>query len=101
MKARLNAGFFVGGNEMANSAVDIRTLRENRRLSRRQVAEALGRSHEWLRLFEVAQRPLTNQIRDAVIRAIERLTSLRATESEEKQKIVSDLALPRQLRAKQ
>lgn len=82
---------------MANCA-ELQTVREKSGLSRRQVAEAVCRSGEWLRLVEIGERPETPAIRAAILEAIERLSQFRSAERELRQNLLADLRLPRNIR---
>jgi hypothetical protein len=81
------------------SATELRALREKKHLSRRQVGEVIGRSHEWVRLVEVGDRALTDEIRNVIFRAIEYLSRFEAVDQKRRQRLVTILGLPRHIRA--
>jgi ribosome-binding protein aMBF1 (putative translation factor) len=78
----------------------IRRAREAAGLSRKKVADPMGRTSEWLRLFEKEKRPLPPEIRVAILEVIRRLSAYRTVERKQRDAFVSNLMLPRYVRSK-
>jgi|HubBroStandDraft_6_1064221.scaffolds.fasta_scaffold2528812_1 transcriptional regulator with XRE-family HTH domain len=84
---------------MSNPGLELKAKREKAGLSRKQVGDSVGRSHESVRLYELGQRPVTPAIREAILGAINRLVAYRRMEIRQRLNLCEDLRLPRQSRA--
>ena len=73
----------------------IRQARENAGLSRKEVAEPMGRVPEWVRLYEIGKRPVPPAIRVAILETIQRLAAYRTLERKQRDAFVSNRRLPR------
>ena len=78
----------------------LRLEREAAGLSRKQVADPMGRVSEWLRLYECGKRRVPPAIRVSILEVIRRLSAYRIVERKQRDAFVSSLTLPRYVRSK-
>lgn len=77
----------------------LRREREAAGLSRKNVADPMNRTNEWLRLYETGKRPVPRAIRVAILDVIRRLAVCRAMESRQHDAFVRGVGLPRYVRS--
>jgi transcriptional regulator with XRE-family HTH domain len=78
----------------------LRREREAAGLSRKEVAEPMGRVPEWVRLYEIGKRPVPPAIRVAILEMIQRLSAYRTVERKQRDAFVSNRRLPRYVLSK-
>ena len=88
------------GSDSMTAGEQLRREREVAGLSRKEVAEPMGRVPEWLRLYETGKRSVPPTIRVAILEMVQRLSAYRALERKQRDVFVSNRRLPRYVLSK-